>query len=115
MYSAPPGSGRAVADPLAWSGHDRLAGGDVEGAAFELHPHRAAKDDGDLFEVGPLAGLEPAFGRLHPRDAHVVVPAVHAAGKFFDALGLVPRRLNHGRGVNQRWHGVTCYVLRATG
>ena len=52
--------GRAVADPLAGRGDDRLAGAHVEGAALVLDADHAAQDDGDFLEVGSLSRLEPA-------------------------------------------------------
>ena len=60
---------RAVPDPLAWRRDDRLAGVDVDDAAFVFDPHGAFQHDRDLLELRPLAWFLPARRRHHARHA----------------------------------------------
>ena len=95
----------AVADPLARRGDDRLTGPDVERARLGLNPQKTAEHDGNLFEVGPLARLDPALRRHHPGDTDAIVPGIHAPGIFLDPLGEVPRRLDDSRALDESGHG----------
>src|SRR5690349_8436577 len=75
---------RAVADPLAGRGDDRLTRAHVEDAALVLDAHHAAQHDRDLLELRTLARLFPPRRRSHSRDADVGVPRAHASGVLFD-------------------------------
>src|SRR5215213_8135699 len=96
--------GRAVAHPLAWRGRHRLAGPHFQHPALELHAQHSAQHQRDLLELRPLTGLCPALGREHTGDTDALVPCIHAAGVFLDALRLCPCRGHDGRRLNQSRH-----------
>ena len=110
------GEWRAVANPLAGGGDDRLAGAHLHDATFVLDAERAAEHDGDLLEFRALSGLLPALGRLHARDAHAIVRRIHAAGVFLDAFRFVAGGLDDGGRLNQSRHtgNVTSHVFAET-
>ena len=58
-------AGCAVAHPLAPARGHRLAGADLEAAAFEFHVEGPREHDGVLVEIRPLAGLvQPEGDRM---------------------------------------------------
>src|SRR5688500_1833506 len=63
------GFGRTVADPLAGRRDDGLAGADVQGAALVFDPQCAPEHHRDLFEVRPLARLDPTLRADHAGNA----------------------------------------------
>src|SRR4029078_10049537 len=99
-----PRLGRGVAHPLPRPDEDRLAGADVEGARLVLDAQRTVDDDGVLVEVGALAGLDPALGRLHARDAQALVARVDAADELVDQLRLGPGGLDAARALDDLGH-----------
>src|SRR4051812_10026071 len=70
--------GTTVPNPFAGRGDHRLTGVHVNRAGIVLDAQHPAQDDGDLFECGPLAGLDPSRGRHHARHADVRVAGVDA-------------------------------------
>jgi hypothetical protein len=85
----------AATHPFTGARHNRLALVNLNGASFELDADHATKDNGDLFEIGSLPGLDPALGRNHPRDARFRVTRVDSSGVLLDRLRLVSGRFDH--------------------
>jgi len=81
-----------------------LARPDIELPVRVLDVQGPAQDDGVLVEVGALAGLDPARGRAHVRDAHALVARVDAPGVLVDELRLGARRLDAARALDQLRH-----------
>ncbi len=96
--------GGRVAHPLAGAGEDRLPGAHVHLAALVLDVDGALDDDRVLVEVGALAGLDPARGGAHVRDAHALLAVVHPPGVLVDQLRLGAGRLDAARRLDQLRH-----------
>jgi hypothetical protein len=62
-----------VTHPFSGTDHHGLTGANLQQAVFVLHLQRTFQNQGDFFEIGTLAGLDPPSGRAHMGDADVVV------------------------------------------
>src|SRR3954452_24687158 len=96
---------RRVAHPLAGFHENGLARANVGLAAFVLDVEGAVDDDRVLVDLGTLAGLLPALGRLHPRDAEALVARVDAADELVDQLRLGAGGLHAARALDDLGHG----------
>ena len=101
---------RGIADPLAGVGYDGLSGVDVQHAAFMLDAEHSFQHDGELVELGSLAGLEPSLRAAHVGDAGGGGFRVDAADVFVDEFGFV------AGGLDSRGLGDECgHRVRASG
>ena len=91
-------AGRRVAHPLAAAHEHALAGAHVERAVLVVDVQGAGQHDGVLVEGPALAGLDPAAGRAHVRDADAVLVERRDPHVLVDELRLGPGGLDAHRG-----------------
>jgi hypothetical protein len=104
---------RAVADPLAGMGDDRLAGPDIQRFVFRFHPQQPLEHKGVFIEFRPLARLLPSARRDHAGDTHCPGVRIDLADIFFDTFGPGASRFDNARTVNFCGHEFPFGVQRS--
>ncbi|MBV6434026.1 MAG: hypothetical protein IANPNBLG_04267 [Bryobacteraceae bacterium] len=83
-----------------------------EHAILMFHPQHAFQHDGKFIEFGALAGLDPAAGRTHVRDAQARLAGVDGSYELVNDLRLVSRGFDSGWGLEESGHVFPLHYYR---
>ena len=91
------GMRRAVLHPFPSVRNHSLTGLHFEHPISVRDTQRALEHDGELIELGRLAGFDPAVRTAHVRNADSRFAGVHPPDEFLDDFRFVSRSGNPGR------------------